>query len=124
MAAPACMSDDGNTAVFIGTYLESGETIAVCDECMVAWSAAMLNAMTGIDPTPFLQAISEDAPEEVPPAEPGVPAAPAETAEEAPPPSPNGRSGRSRAKSPGAGMGDAPPGEHAPASEPSETPAA
>lgn len=124
MAAPACMSDDGNTAVFIGTYLESGETIAVCDECMVAWSAAMLNAMTGVDPTPFLQAISEDAPEEVPPAELVAPAVPAETVEEAPPPSPNGRSGRSRAKSPGAGMGDALPGGDTPASEPSETPAA
>lgn len=62
MANPACATGDGNAASFIGTYLESGDTVALCDECLVAWSAAMLNSMTGIDPTPFLQAISEGDP--------------------------------------------------------------
>lgn len=62
MANPPCATGDGNAASFIGTYLETGDTVALCDECMVAWSAAMLNSMTGIDPTPFLQAISEGDP--------------------------------------------------------------
>lgn len=62
MANPPCMSGDGNAAAFIGTFLETGDTVALCDECLVAWSAAMLNAMTGIDPAPFIAAISDDVP--------------------------------------------------------------
>lgn len=87
MAAPPCMSDDGNQAVFVGTMLQTGDAVALCDECLVAWSAALLNAMTGVDPTPFLQAISDGPPErpepaDEPPAEPadagdaGTPATP------------------------------------------------
>jgi hypothetical protein len=59
MAAPQCMSQDGNAAVFIGTFLQTGQPVAVCDECMVPWAAAVLQGMTGVDPAPFLQAISE-----------------------------------------------------------------
>lgn len=59
MAAPQCMSQDGNTAVFVGTMLQTGDAVALCDECLVPWSAALLQAMTGVDPTPFLQAVSE-----------------------------------------------------------------
>lgn len=71
MAGPACMSQDGNTAVFVGTMLETGDSVALCDECLVMWSAALLSTMTGIDPTPFIAAISED---EVDPASaPGAP---------------------------------------------------
>jgi hypothetical protein len=55
------MSDDGNPAVFVGTMLETGNAVALCDECLVGWTAALLNLMTGVDPTPFLAAISEDA---------------------------------------------------------------
>jgi len=59
MAAPACMSDDGNPAVFVGTMLQTGDAVALCDECLVMWSAALLQQMTGVDPAPFIQAISE-----------------------------------------------------------------
>lgn len=62
MAGPACMSDDGRPAVFVGTMLETGDSVALCDVCLVGWVAAVLNVMTGVDPQPFLQAISEDEP--------------------------------------------------------------
>jgi hypothetical protein len=62
MAAPQCMSQDGRTAVFVGTMLETGDGFTLCDECLAAWCAALLSAMTGIDPTPFIAAISEDQP--------------------------------------------------------------
>lgn len=54
------MSNDGNTATFVGTMLESGDGFTLCDECLVAWSAALLQAMTGVDPAPFLAAVSDD----------------------------------------------------------------
>jgi len=57
------MSEDGQPAVFVGTFLNSGDSVALCDTCLVAWSAAMLQAMTGVDPEPFLKAISEDEPD-------------------------------------------------------------
>lgn len=60
MANPPCMSEDGRQAVFVGTMLSSGDAVALCDECMVPWAAAILHAMTGVDPTPFLAAVSED----------------------------------------------------------------
>lgn len=60
MAHPPCMSGDGEPAVFIGTVLTTGDTIAVCENCWVSWAAAFLNAMTGIDPAPFILAISDD----------------------------------------------------------------
>lgn len=59
MAAPPCMSDDGRPAVFVGTMLASGDAVALCDECLVPWTAAVLQAMTGVDPTPFLLAVSD-----------------------------------------------------------------
>lgn len=62
MAAPACMSDDGNPAVFVGTFLKTGDSIALCDDCMVPWTAAVLSTMTGVDPAPFIAAVSEDVP--------------------------------------------------------------
>jgi len=62
MAGVACMSEDGNPAVFVGTMLENGESVRLCDVCLVAWAASVLNLMTGVDPEPFLRAISEDEP--------------------------------------------------------------
>jgi hypothetical protein len=62
MATPMCMSQDGNQAVFVGTMLETGDGFTLCDTCLVAWAAAMLQSMTGVDPTPFLAAISDDVP--------------------------------------------------------------
>lgn len=62
MAPPICMSQDGNAAVFIGTWLENGEPVALCSECLVPWSSALINALTGIDPEPFLAAALEEPP--------------------------------------------------------------
>lgn len=62
MANPPCMSDDGQPAVFVGTMLETGDSVALCNDCLVGWAAAVLNVMTGVDPTPYLAAISDDAP--------------------------------------------------------------
>jgi hypothetical protein len=129
MAAPSCMSNDGQQAVFVGTMLATGDAVALCDECLVMWSAALLQAMTGVDPTPFLQAISEpdgaefggmgeSAPADGPPVERDAPTAPTDEppgvapadgdqeADVAPTPI-RPRSGRSRGGSPGAGMGTA-----------------
>ena len=74
------MSEDGQPAVFVGTMLATGDAVALCDACLVAWAAAMLNAMTGVDPEPFLRAISED--EDVPAAAEGAPT------DQPPPPQP------------------------------------
>ncbi len=56
---PECMADDGNKAVFVGTFLTNGESVALCDEHMVYFCASTLQEMTGIDPVPFVAAISE-----------------------------------------------------------------
>lgn len=124
MANPPCMSNDGRPAVFLGTFLEGGETVALCDECLVAWSAALLQSMTGVDPTPFLQAISEGAVEtpegsDTPrPAD--VSAAPAASD---PPPS-NAKPGRGRSGSPAAGTDADPDAPPEPAASTADTPAA
>lgn len=47
MAGLACQSEDGNNAVFVGTFLESGLGITVCTECLVDFFTAMLQEMTG-----------------------------------------------------------------------------
>lgn len=110
MAMPACMSDDGRPAVFVGTMLQTGDSVALCDECMVPWAAAILNAMTGVDPTPFLQAVSEDVPtsaESAPTDEPPAPA-PHDTDPDAATPDPD--SGRSSNGSAGPGTENVPPG--------------
>lgn len=65
------MSGDGRPAVFVGTMLETGDAVALCDICLVGWAAAVLNTMTGVDPEPFLRAVSE--PDDVPTAAEGAP---------------------------------------------------
>jgi hypothetical protein len=59
------MADNGEVAVFVGTFLTNGESVALCDEHMVYFCAEMLHTMTGIDPFPFVAAISEPEPEYV-----------------------------------------------------------
>jgi hypothetical protein len=56
------MSSDGRDAVFVGTILTTGDAVALCDECLVPWAAALLNAMTGVDPAPFIAAVSDQEP--------------------------------------------------------------
>lgn len=57
---PPCMSQDGEQATVLFTIMSSGDTFALCDGCSVGWTAAYLQSMTGIDPSPFLAAISDD----------------------------------------------------------------
>lgn len=90
MALPACMSDDGNPAVFVGTMLQTGDSVALCDNCLANWAVAVVSTMTGVDPAPFIAAISEDVPttaEGAPTDEPPAPA-PADTDSEARMPDP------------------------------------
>jgi hypothetical protein len=116
MANPPCMSQDGNPAVFVGTMLETGDAVALCDGCLVAWAAALLNVMTGLDPTPFLVAVSDDVPEVVFPDD-SVPGEdPGPTVPEPDPPTPIKRAGRTSRASAGPGMDadhdtDAPPSD-------------
>src|SRR5271157_3359383 len=81
---PNCMADDGKPAVFVGTFLQNGQSVAVCDEHLVYFCADTLETMTGVDPVPFIQAISDETPE-APPDEPGEPP---ELAPEPPEPEP------------------------------------
>ena len=110
MALPSCMSDDGRQAVFVGTMLQTGDAVALCDECLVMWAAALLQAMTGVDPQPFIAAMSEadpagDVTAGAPSDEPPAPA-PADTDPDADPPV-SGRSQRgSRARGTAGGRGD------------------
>jgi hypothetical protein len=85
MARPMCMSDDGHQAVIVATMMATGDAFTLCDECMVAWCAGMLNAMTGVDPTPFLVAISDPATVPAEAQGEGEGARPAEVAQEAAP---------------------------------------
>jgi hypothetical protein len=77
------MGEDSKAAVFVGTFLGNGQSVAVCDEHLVMFCASTLNTMTGIDPMVFIAAISEVEPElEVkiagqPPDEPEEPEEPA-----------------------------------------------
>jgi hypothetical protein len=97
------MADDGQKAVFVGTFLTNGESVALCDEHMVYFCASTLQDMTGVDPAPFIAAISEEAP--APPIDLGEPPEPGpeiedgETHQDPTPPTP--RRGRLRAVSSG-----------------------
>lgn len=79
MAKPVCENHEDRESVFVGTFLADGKPVAVCDECLALFALSIASTLTGIDPTPFLEAISEDTP---PPVEPGdqEPAAPDPTA--------------------------------------------
>lgn len=49
MAGPPCMSNDGNAAVFVGTFLENGDSVALCGECLPGFAIALTAGMTGTD---------------------------------------------------------------------------
>lgn len=46
-------------AKFVGAFLDTGGAVALCDECMVPWSAALLSSMTDMDMTPFFEALQK-----------------------------------------------------------------
>lgn len=49
MAGPACHSEDGNQAVFIGTNLLTGDAAALCQDCLPSFLVALLATMTHTD---------------------------------------------------------------------------
>lgn len=111
MAAPQCQSGDGNPAALIGTFLEGGQPVALCNDCLVPWAAALIEGMTGYEMAPVLAAALADDGEE-PGEGSGEPAGEEqESPGEPDPPSPNGKHGRSSRKSAGAGTGDDPGGD-------------
>lgn len=100
MAFPPCQADDGNTAVFIGTFFDSGVTVTLCDEHLVAFLAYQLQAMTGVPAAPFLAAIEDDETDDTAPVG-GGPVPDLTEGEVADTFTPDPKSsGRSRAKSP------------------------
>ena len=60
MAAPACMTEGHGPATFIGTFLETGDAVRLCDECVPNFCAAVFERMTGVDMTPALYLASEE----------------------------------------------------------------
>ena len=64
------MNDDGNLAVFIGTNLETGDTVTVCPNCLVAFCAAIVEGMTGLAVTSLMAQLEADVASEEPNEEP------------------------------------------------------
>lgn len=97
MAAPACMTEGHGPATFIGTFLETGDAVRLCDECMPNFCAAVFERMTGVDMTPALYLASEEGQQnpDGPVGEPGEVAYPPDmepkgnTGSEAPPSAPH-----------------------------------
>ena len=90
MAKPMCMSEDGQPAAAIISLMENGESFTLCDDHLAMWCASMLQAMTGVDPTPFIAALSDPdtVPEDLGGAEGGEPPAPSPTGPESGPQTP------------------------------------
>lgn len=63
MAAPQCMTDDGNDAVFVGTMLETGDAFALCPQCWHDWLIVMLAGLTETDPAKIVAVVSDELPE-------------------------------------------------------------
>ncbi len=56
---PACQSEDGNVAVFIGTNLDTGDSQVLCPSCLLQFCATIVQAMTGV-PVPDLIRVDEE----------------------------------------------------------------
>lgn len=88
MAAPLCMSNDGKPAVFIGTFLEKGDSVTLCEDCLPDFTSAITASMNGIPPEVFAGVVDQLRQA----AEDGEGPAPAEMA--APPDMPADRNGK------------------------------
>ena len=44
----ACQSDDGNAATFIGTNLDTGESVTLCPPCLLQFCGTIVEGMTGL----------------------------------------------------------------------------
>jgi hypothetical protein len=72
MAPPQCMRGDGNPVELMGTFLSTGESVAVCKDCLPAYAAALLQTLTGID-TSVVFTLQEEVAEQVAQAAEGAP---------------------------------------------------
>jgi hypothetical protein len=72
---PECMSADGNQAVFIGTNLDTGDTVTLCPSCLTQFCATIVEAQTGVPVTEFI-AIATEPVAEPEPVEQATPVAP------------------------------------------------
>jgi hypothetical protein len=104
------MSGDGRNAVFVGTMLQTGDSVALCDECLVPWAAAVLHAMTGVDPAPFLAAVSDPPAGDGEASAGGTDGAVSPPADEPDPTPATPKDGRTRVGGLGRGMDGAPTG--------------
>jgi hypothetical protein len=62
MAQLACEQGDGKNAVFVGTFLESGLSVALCNDDLVNFVVSMAQELTG---APVIDFVSTHQPEEV-----------------------------------------------------------
>ena len=42
------MNEDGNAAVFVGTLLDSGDSVTLCPPCLVGWAVGIVEGGTGL----------------------------------------------------------------------------
>lgn len=56
MSSIACQTEDGNTAIFVGTFLESGNAVTVCRDCLEAFTVALAQELTGV---PVIQLVAD-----------------------------------------------------------------
>ena len=68
MARPACNSDDGNPAIFVGTFLSDGSAVALCEDCLPQFCVAVAAQTQGIDVEKLAAAVVALAGEEIDPA--------------------------------------------------------
>lgn len=66
MAAPACMSNDGKQAVFVGTFLANGDTVTLCEDCLPAFTGSITADMFGVDGKAMLDWLQANAGEDPP----------------------------------------------------------
>lgn len=49
MAGLPCMSNDGKGAVFTGTFLQNGDSVALCEDCLPEFLVAVAGQMLGVE---------------------------------------------------------------------------
>ena len=54
------MTGDENEAVLIGTWLTDGQSIAICQDCLVPFLVAQIGAITGKDADPIIAYLFAD----------------------------------------------------------------
>jgi hypothetical protein len=65
MAQVACERGDGNNAVFVGTFLETGTSVALCNDDLINFCVSMSEQLTGAPVIQFLEDWIPPKPEEV-----------------------------------------------------------